>query len=384
MIKRIGMLSIIFAVCFIFSAVATDTPVIGILTIPSPVTGHPPGNYSYLPASYVKYMESAGARVIPIPYDASPENITFLLNQVNGVVFIGGSAKKYIKDPETGELLPSNLTIASKLVVDHVLASNAKGENFPLMATCLGWEILLMCLAGKYDILYNNYHDKNVKANVQFVPDTKDSKLWNALTPALQQYSQQSPAFLYDHVSAILPGKFRSLKGVNDVLKITSLSRPVNGGPIFVASAEGRKYPIFGNQFHPEKNAFEWREQVDPPHTPESIEIVQRMARMFVKEARKNNRTFINDDVLDGSLIYNWSPTQQSLAFMQVYTFRTVIQDPQSWPALFNTTRVQETPVLKTPPLDRKNIHVQGHATIKLHDIEMLRELPAVEKSISA
>lgn len=47
-------------------------PVIGILTIPSDddYREYPSSKYSYFAASYVKFVEASGARVMPIPYEA--------------------------------------------------------------------------------------------------------------------------------------------------------------------------------------------------------------------------------------------------------------------------------------------------------------------------
>lgn len=60
----------------VFSLIAlihsqNTNPVIGILTIPSDedYTEFPESQYSYFAASYVKYVESTGARVLPIPYE---------------------------------------------------------------------------------------------------------------------------------------------------------------------------------------------------------------------------------------------------------------------------------------------------------------------------
>jgi len=45
-------------------------PIIGILTQPSSwPTMYDPEEYSYIATSYVRYLESAGARVVPIKYD---------------------------------------------------------------------------------------------------------------------------------------------------------------------------------------------------------------------------------------------------------------------------------------------------------------------------
>jgi gamma-glutamyl hydrolase len=49
-----------------------DRPIIGILSQP----GDPaPEGYSYIAASYVKWVESAGARVIPIEFDLTDSEI---------------------------------------------------------------------------------------------------------------------------------------------------------------------------------------------------------------------------------------------------------------------------------------------------------------------
>ena len=64
-------------------------PTVGVLSIPMTVTYHK-NTHSYLPASYVKWLEMNNARVIPIPYDTPKGALEMMLHQVNGVLFIGG------------------------------------------------------------------------------------------------------------------------------------------------------------------------------------------------------------------------------------------------------------------------------------------------------
>lgn len=47
---------------------ATETPIIGILSQETYIVANviPEGYASYIAASYVKYLESAGARVVPV------------------------------------------------------------------------------------------------------------------------------------------------------------------------------------------------------------------------------------------------------------------------------------------------------------------------------
>jgi len=40
----------------------------------------------------VKFLEQAGARVIPLPYDADKPTLDKLFNGINGILFPGGSA----------------------------------------------------------------------------------------------------------------------------------------------------------------------------------------------------------------------------------------------------------------------------------------------------
>ena len=61
-------------------------PIIGIYAQPSSRHGE------YIAASYVKWVESAGGRAIPIPYNASKPQLKQLFHSINGLLFPGGSA----------------------------------------------------------------------------------------------------------------------------------------------------------------------------------------------------------------------------------------------------------------------------------------------------
>ncbi len=50
------------------------------------------GNYSYIATSYVRTLESSGARVVSINYKLDFEAIKDLMNQLNGILFTGGKA----------------------------------------------------------------------------------------------------------------------------------------------------------------------------------------------------------------------------------------------------------------------------------------------------
>ena len=66
------------------------------MTLPSEYDEYPSSDYAYLAASYVKFIESAGARVVPIPYEVSSNStLEKIFSQINGVLVTGGGIEIY-------------------------------------------------------------------------------------------------------------------------------------------------------------------------------------------------------------------------------------------------------------------------------------------------
>ena len=81
------MTSFLFALvlCFFFAHVhCTQTPVIGVMSL-----DYREGNQSFIAASYVKWIESGGGKVVPIHLYKSKSYYKSLLSQLNGVLFPG-------------------------------------------------------------------------------------------------------------------------------------------------------------------------------------------------------------------------------------------------------------------------------------------------------
>ena len=62
------ILIIIFSIILISAYCENLYPIIGVYDQPSEYADYPPEKYSYIAASYVKYLESSGSRVVRIPY----------------------------------------------------------------------------------------------------------------------------------------------------------------------------------------------------------------------------------------------------------------------------------------------------------------------------
>ena len=73
--------------------------------------------------------------------------------------------------------------------------------------------------------------------------------------------------------------------GLDTDWAVTAISKDTQGLE-FVSSFEHKQYPIYGVQFHPEKNAYEWKVTFKIPHTSNAILVGQYFANFFISEGK--------------------------------------------------------------------------------------------------
>ncbi|KAJ4458932.1 putative Gamma-glutamyl hydrolase A [Paratrimastix pyriformis] len=286
-------------------ASSTDRPIIGVLSLP---TKSQYGR-SYIAASYVKFLEAAGARVAPIKYTDSFETITNLFSSLNGVLFTGG-----------GDELNGTYFAVEQLLFKLVLDANNRGEHVPLWGTCLGFEAISMIVAGG-DI--RTFCDaENISMALEMEPTARNSRLFGGLTDTEYRTLSQKPVTLNNHQWCLKTDTFAS-SSLAEFFTLLSTNAD-RAGMRFVSSMEGKKYPIFAVQWHPEKNPYEWLEDSAIVHSDESVGAVGSLARTFVREARQNGHHFATLDAEWQSLIWNYSPVYTGKThsdFEQTYFF---------------------------------------------------------------
>ena len=92
-------------------------------------------------------------------------------------------------------------------------------------------------------------------------------------------------------------------------LELKSIVQPFLTSEVtLLFSITAKKYPIFGTQWHPEKNNFEYNTNEDICHTSTAILMTQYMSNFFVNQARKSQHKFASEERLQELVIYNYSP----------------------------------------------------------------------------
>ncbi|KAL4434657.1 hypothetical protein ABPG77_002780 [Micractinium sp. CCAP 211/92] len=270
-------------------------PLIGIV---SQLGAPAPKGHSYIASSYVKLVESAGARAVPIMCDMSKEEVKRRFKAVNGILIPGGAQNLRPGEPF--------FDVVSQLY-DLAIEANDKGEYFPVYGICLGFETLSIIASRNHSIL-SDFDSENLPSPLFLTDAAVKSRFFGALPHQVVEHLRTKPYAMENHAHGLAWTAVQENPRVRELLDVLSLSVD-RGGQVYVSTFEWRDYPIYGTQWHPEKNAFEWTPDKDIPHHPDAIEITQEVANFFVSEARRNFHSPASQSEEEDLLIYNYAPS---------------------------------------------------------------------------
>ncbi|KAK0049244.1 gamma-glutamyl hydrolase A-like isoform X1 [Biomphalaria pfeifferi] len=270
-------------IIFCFGLLQTSTslnlrPIIGIITQPTHAHNSVYGE-EYIQASYVKYLEMAGARVVAIKGNQSQEYYEDLFKKINGVFFPGGET-----DIDKGIYATSG-----KYMYDLAIEANKNLDFFPLWGTCLGFQLMTALSSDGNDHLKRT-DSNNLTLPLIFENDFQTSRLFKDMPADLIEILKTEPVTQNEHNWSLLLKDFFTLPNLSTFYRLltTNVGRD---NVTFVSGFEANQYPFYGIQWHPEKSVVTWDYQV-VNHSFNAIRVSQYFANFFVNEARKSNHRF--------------------------------------------------------------------------------------------
>lgn len=288
-------------------SIGNPRPLIGILS----QYGSPaPEGYSYIAASYVKFAEASGSRVVPLLVDDDVETLRAKFDAINGVIIPGGGA----------DLAKSEFRDQAALLLKWAIESNDKGDEFFVHGTCLGFQALCVLLSDADADILSHFDSENLPSKLIFTPPPEAGSRYNhdkspSSSGIMQSFSAEfiktlanNEISFENHSQGVLTGDFYNDAKLSSFFKVYATSND-RKGQNYVAMMQAYEYPITGTQFHPEKNTYEWSTSEDINHSAQGVELTQSIGNFLASEARKSKHKPLSLKQEQEFLIYNYAPT---------------------------------------------------------------------------
>ena len=286
----------------------SKAPIIGVLALPITdagdcVTLHNDGKAtSCFHSLYVKWLEAAGARVAPIPFDLPSDQLDALLGSLNGALFTGGGVD--IDTKPTSQFMQS-----TKQIYQHALTMHANGEVWPLWGTCFGMQVLSMLGAGTHSVVVS-HPAESLQLPLALTPAAAKSQLLctNCLPADVLRTLTTRNATVNLHNFGVDVESFQS-GALGKAFSVLSTNIDTRGR-MFASTIEAKGgAPIFGTQWHPERPQFEWTPGMIFIERDAAIETAMfTLASKLVDFAKQSKRSFPSAAAEESALIYNYRP----------------------------------------------------------------------------
>ncbi|XP_049313877.1 gamma-glutamyl hydrolase [Bactrocera dorsalis] len=284
-----------------------NKPLIGLLCIDRK-DSMSPDICSYIDEKNVKYLEDAGAGVVPIWINRTADYYEDILSKVNGVLLPGGAV--YVNEHDPARLDLTNYCVTATLNIIRIAEKlHKKGINLPIWGTCLGFQLLVLYTTHLADAPYGtDVRDKcefmNCFLSVEFSSDFRDSRLFADLPVEIESIMKNKPFGHHRHRYCV---SLKTAESFNDVWHILAKNEDAKGLE-FASIIEHRRYPFFGSQFHPESEC-----------SPECNKVKEFLARFFVDQCRSCGNRFESDKDERRHLIQNFPVTISGKSTVRVF-----------------------------------------------------------------
>lgn len=292
-----------------------DEPIIGVLSQEMSFylrSKYADQYHSYIAASYVKFIEGGGARVVPVWIGKDRRYYEDIMSKLNGILYPGG-ALSFTQ--------PNGYAEAGNYIYEIATKMNDNGNYFPLWGTCLGFELITYLSANRTEIRAE-CSSKSQSLPLNFKDDFKSSRMFKDAPDRVIKILRDEAVTSNFHTFCLTEKNLTDYH-IDSMWRVMSVNNDWNGFE-FISSIEHRQYPFYAVQFHPEKNLYEWVRNKNISHTSSAVIASQYFAEFFVNEARKSDHHFMDSKDEDQYMIYNYQAQfsgAKGSAFEQTYLF---------------------------------------------------------------
>ena len=291
----------------------TYRPIIGMMAQSSSKMPFRGLGKTYIAGSYVKFIESSGARVVPIFNNLTKRETKKIFQSINGAFFPGGMVK----------LTNSGYANVAKTIFNLAMKKFDEGGYFPIVGMCLGHQLLPTLVAGLPEIRIPT-DSLNLTRPLRLPNNYRESKLFREIPEDFAKEINQTLITAHFHEYGLPVNLFRENKKLKDFFNVITTNFDRNGVE-FVSTMEAKEYPFYSTQWHPEKYAFEWCTNKDIPHSSQAIQLSQYLSNFFVQEARYSKHKFPSVQEERTSLLNNYIPwfagINETSMFNELYLF---------------------------------------------------------------
>lgn len=213
------------------------------------------------------------------------------------------------------------------LPIKLLICPNLFCRHDQLWGTCMGFQWLLICATEDQNILDPSDGTQmdayNISLPLDFTASAASSKLLAPAPDRVYDILATQNVTMNNHHYGIYTEHFRQTPALTSFFDLLSTNEDRRGAE-FVSTIEAFKYPIFGTQWHPEKNSFEWY-QTDGVyyeainHSADAVYITQYVSNFFVDQTRQSTHQFADPVEEDSRLIYNHPKSKTGPSFVETY-----------------------------------------------------------------
>ena len=231
-----------------------------------------------IPASYVKWLQSAGAQVVVIPHFWDLARVSSLVGKLSAVLFTGG---------DYGD---KDWNATTSWIFKEAVRRSETSDQLALWGTCLGFE-RIMQVASQDEIgtvVKASLVDNSVQ--MKWTKSAEESRIYQFMGKEdIARFSELPIAYNY-HTWGVTPESWGSHAALLDPL-FNIVGMHEYNGTKFVAMVEGKKgLPVWGVQFHPEKALFEWSPNLNYPHSEAAILANRKLSDFLIGQIRRINK----------------------------------------------------------------------------------------------